>query len=98
MKLTEVQQQAIQARMNLIVGATIYDRLFLGANVDEVTEDTAAPSVRTRGNTVNPIKAERLRHADTTSTIWPIGSISSPNASGASAWQIRDGAPINPSL
>lgn len=38
MKLTDVQQQAIQARLNLIVGATTYDRLFLGATFDEITD------------------------------------------------------------
>ncbi|MGT2501260.1 hypothetical protein ACVOMS_11295 [Bradyrhizobium guangxiense] len=36
MKLTDVQQQAIQARLNLITGATTYDRLFLGATFDEI--------------------------------------------------------------
>lgn len=38
MKLDLVQQQAIQARMNLIVGATTFDRLFLGATFDEVAD------------------------------------------------------------
>ncbi|WP_349630901.1 hypothetical protein [Bradyrhizobium manausense] len=33
-----MQQQAIQARMNRIVGATTYDRLFLGATFDEVAD------------------------------------------------------------
>jgi hypothetical protein len=36
MKLTELQQQAIRARMSLIVGAHNYDRLFLGAEFSEV--------------------------------------------------------------
>lgn len=36
MKLTEVQDQAIQARMALIVGAETYDRLFAGIRFDEV--------------------------------------------------------------
>jgi hypothetical protein len=36
MKLTQLQQQAIQARMGLIVGAENYDRLFLGAKFSEV--------------------------------------------------------------
>lgn len=38
MKLTEVQQQAVQARMNLIVGANEYDRLFLGVIFSEVID------------------------------------------------------------
>jgi hypothetical protein len=38
MKLNEVQQQAIQARMGLIVGAENYDRLFAGAVFDEVDD------------------------------------------------------------
>jgi hypothetical protein len=35
-KLTEIQQQAMQARMSLIVGAETYDRLFLGVVFSEV--------------------------------------------------------------
>ena len=35
MQLTDVQDQAIQARMALIVGATIFDRLFAGIRFDE---------------------------------------------------------------
>lgn len=52
MKLTDVQQQAIQARMALVVGAENYDRLFSGVQISEVekgilycfaqTEDLAA--------------------------------------------------------
>ncbi|WFT96995.1 hypothetical protein QA633_08065 [Bradyrhizobium barranii] len=36
MKLTQVQDQAIQARMALIVGASTFDRLFAGVRFDEV--------------------------------------------------------------
>jgi hypothetical protein len=35
MKLTKVQDQAIQARMALIVGAETFDRLFAGIRFDE---------------------------------------------------------------
>jgi hypothetical protein len=38
MKLTEVQQRSIQARMSMIVGAENYDRLFLGAEFSEVDD------------------------------------------------------------
>lgn len=38
MKVGQVQQQAIQARMNLIVGAATFDQLFLGATFDEVAD------------------------------------------------------------
>jgi hypothetical protein len=36
MKLPEIQQQTMQARMSLIVRADNYDRLFAGAVFDEV--------------------------------------------------------------
>jgi hypothetical protein len=36
MKLTIVQDQAIQARMALIVGAKTFDRLFAGIRFDEL--------------------------------------------------------------
>jgi hypothetical protein len=36
MKLTDIQQQAIQARMSLIVSAENFDRLFLGAVFSEI--------------------------------------------------------------
>jgi hypothetical protein len=36
MKLTKVQDQAIQARMALLVGAETFDRLFAGIRFDEV--------------------------------------------------------------
>ena len=39
MNLTEVQNQAIQARMALIVGAKTYDRLFAGIRFDELDGD-----------------------------------------------------------
>ena len=35
MQITEVQDQAIQARMALVVGAKIFDRLFAGIRFDE---------------------------------------------------------------
>jgi hypothetical protein len=35
-QLTEIQQQAMQARMSLIAGAETYDRLFLGAEFSNV--------------------------------------------------------------
>jgi hypothetical protein len=38
MKLSEIQQQAIQARMALIVGAENYDRLFAGVVFGEVAD------------------------------------------------------------
>jgi hypothetical protein len=39
MKLSTIQQQAIEARMALIVGAEQYDRLFLGFQCTEVEGD-----------------------------------------------------------
>ena len=36
MQLTQVQDQAIQARMALIVGANTFDRLFAGIRFDEL--------------------------------------------------------------
>jgi hypothetical protein len=52
MKLTRIEDQAIQARMALIVGAETFDRLFAGIRFDETDgpllyvfakdEDTAA--------------------------------------------------------
>jgi len=39
MKLSRVQDQAIAARMALIVGATTFDRLFAGVRFDEVDGD-----------------------------------------------------------
>lgn len=39
MKLSVVQQQAIEARMALIVGAEEYDRLFLGFQCTELEGD-----------------------------------------------------------
>jgi hypothetical protein len=48
-------------------------------------------------NNINATNAARLRPADTTTTRRPIGSIRRPKPSGASAWQMRDGAPIRPS-
>jgi hypothetical protein len=39
MHLTEVQDQAIQARMALVVGAKKFDRLFAGVRFDEVDGD-----------------------------------------------------------
>jgi hypothetical protein len=39
MNLTDVQDQAIQARMALIVGAKTFDRLFAGVRFDEVDGD-----------------------------------------------------------
>jgi hypothetical protein len=50
-----------------------------------------------RRRSTNATNAARERLADTATTQRPIGPISRPNASGASAWQIRDGAPITPS-
>jgi hypothetical protein len=38
MKLTEIQQQAIQARISQIVGAENYDRLFVGVVFSEVAD------------------------------------------------------------
>ena len=39
MKITEIQNLAIQARMAGIVGAEIYDRLFAGIRFDELDGD-----------------------------------------------------------
>jgi hypothetical protein len=39
MQLTQVQDQAIAARVALIVGATKFDRLFAGIRFDEVDGD-----------------------------------------------------------
>jgi hypothetical protein len=36
MKLSQVEDQAIQARMALIVGAKTFDRLFAGIRFDEI--------------------------------------------------------------
>jgi hypothetical protein len=38
MKLSEIQQQAIQARISQIVGAENYDRLFVGVVFSEVAD------------------------------------------------------------
>ena len=39
MQLTDVQDQAIQARMALIVGAATFDRMFAGVRFDELDGD-----------------------------------------------------------
>ena len=39
MRITSVQDQAIAARMALIVGGTTFDRLFAGVRFDEVDGD-----------------------------------------------------------
>jgi hypothetical protein len=39
MQLTLVQEQAITARMALIVGAKVFDRLFLGVQFREIDGD-----------------------------------------------------------
>ncbi len=39
MKISQVQQDAIAARMALIVGANEFDRLFLGVEFDELEGD-----------------------------------------------------------
>jgi hypothetical protein len=39
MQLTPVQDQAITARMALIVGGTTFDRLFVGVSFDELDGD-----------------------------------------------------------
>lgn len=39
MKLSTIQQQAIEARMALVVGAEQYDRLFLGFQCTELEGD-----------------------------------------------------------
>ncbi|MDI4234158.1 hypothetical protein OZ411_15195 [Bradyrhizobium sp. Arg237L] len=39
MNLTEVEDQAIQARMALVVGAKTFDRLFAGIHFDELDGD-----------------------------------------------------------
>jgi hypothetical protein len=39
MELTQVEDQAIQARMALIVGAKTFDRLFAGIHFDELDGD-----------------------------------------------------------
>jgi hypothetical protein len=49
MKLSEVHQQAIQARMSLIVGAQNFDRLFLGAIFEEVADGILYVFARTEG-------------------------------------------------
>jgi hypothetical protein len=46
MKLTELQQQVVHARMSLIVGAENYDRLFLGAEFSEVVGRVEARQAR----------------------------------------------------
>src|SRR5581483_6803080 len=44
----------------------------------------------------NATRAARLKADDTTTTPRPNGSINSPNPRGASAWQMREGAPMRP--
>ena len=39
MHLTQIQNQAIAARMAMIVGGTIFDRLFVGVRIDELDGD-----------------------------------------------------------
>ena len=57
--------------------------------------DSTDASVRRSAS--NAASAARKRPADTTTTSLPNGSIKRPKASGANAWQMRDGAPISPS-
>ena len=47
MKLSEIQQQAIQARMALTAGAQNFDRLFAGTVFDEIIENTLFVFART---------------------------------------------------
>jgi hypothetical protein len=49
MKLTEIQQQAIQARTSLIVGAQNFDRLFMGAVFEEVADGVLFVFAKTEG-------------------------------------------------
>jgi nitrogen regulatory protein PII-like uncharacterized protein len=70
-KLTELQQQAMEARMSLIVGAETYDRLFLGAVFCEVqkgvlicfakTEELAAEMEETFALHISIIASEIIR-------------------------------------
>jgi hypothetical protein len=50
MNLTEVQNQAIQARMALIVGAKTYDRLFAGIRFDELDGDILFVYAKSEGS------------------------------------------------
>ena len=46
---------------------------------------------------LNAARAAKLNPEVTMSTLPPMGPMRRPNPSGASAWQIRDGASISPS-
>ena len=50
MNLTEVQNQAIQARMALIVGAETYDRLFPSIRFDELDGDILFVYAKSEGS------------------------------------------------
>jgi hypothetical protein len=49
MKLGTIHQQAIQARMSLIVGAQNFDRLFLGAVFEKIADRILYVFARTEG-------------------------------------------------
>jgi hypothetical protein len=49
MKLSEIQRQAMQARMSLIMGAQNFDRLFLGAVFEEILDGILFVFARTEG-------------------------------------------------
>jgi hypothetical protein len=72
MQLTTVQDQAIAARMALVVGDATFDRLFAGARFDEVDgdilyvyakdEETAAEMEDTFALHISIIAADILKH------------------------------------
>jgi hypothetical protein len=68
MKLSPVQDQAIAARMALVVGANTFDRLFAGVQFHEVDGDCSMFSPKTRklrpkSKTAFPFTFPSLRRA-----------------------------------
>jgi len=62
MQLTDVQDQAIQARAALVVGATIYDRLFAGVRFDEIDEGILIVYPKDDGSADEIADNSRLKH------------------------------------
>lgn len=78
MKLSVVQQQAIEARMALIVGAEQYDRLFLGFQCTELEggilfvdalDDDCAAEIEDRFSLHIAIVATEILKADVASVV-----------------------------
>ena len=64
MQLTEVQDQAIQAKMALIVGANTFDRMFAGVRFDEIDERYLVRLLQRRGHCGKDGRRVRAPHLD----------------------------------